>query len=124
MARKRVAGEAGVQYNKKAEVNSGLLATFYTENSTKICFRCRAADLRLSAYTRLTTAFLHRQCPQHTRTPILCMSPVVGTGMQAPEALGAEESAPAAPDPVPVRGGAGAPARRTRGPHRCKARTS
>jgi hypothetical protein len=67
-------------YNKKAGVNSGLLATFYTKNSTKICFRCRAADLRLSATHGPTTAFLHRQCPYHTRTPVRCMSPVVGTG--------------------------------------------
>ena len=73
------AGEGAVWYNKKAGFKSGLSATFYTENSTKICFRCRAADLRLSTTHGLTTAFFHRQCPYHSRTPIPRMSPVVGT---------------------------------------------
>ena len=49
------------EYNKKAGFYSGLFATFYTENSTKICLRCGAADLRLSATHGPTTALLHRQ---------------------------------------------------------------
>jgi len=75
-------------YNKKAGFDSGLLATFYTENSTKAYFRCRAADLRLSATHGPTTAFLHRQCLYHTRTPVPCMSPVVGTDTLAPRLTG------------------------------------
>ncbi len=68
-ATRSLAGSGKRRYNKKAGFNSGLLATFYTENSTKSYFRCGAADLRLSATHGPTTAFLHRQCPYHTRTP-------------------------------------------------------
>jgi len=85
------AGNTGplAQYNKKAGFNSGLSATFYTENSTKSYFRRGAADLRLSATHGPITAIFVVSGNKLPKTLVPCMSPFVGTeqGRHAPGTL-------------------------------------
>ena len=68
---------------KRPGFYSGLSDTLYKENSKSFCFRCGAADTRLSATHGLTTAFLHL----NTSSPyqIHCPQLVTSTWGHAPK---------------------------------------